>query len=491
MPFSPLRVLFLASEADPLVKIGGLGDVAGSLPRAIRALSLPDEAQVDIRLAIPFHGVIDPNAYNLRRVGAFSVPHTSGPIPAVAFITELNGLPIYLISGPPIPPSAPVYSTDLGFDAHKYIFFSLATLELARAIQWQPHIVHANDWHTSAAVYSLGLNRPSDPFFAETRSLLGIHNLPYLGMDASFPLSSFYLPPADASALPEWARHMPLPLGLLAADRIVAVSPTYAQEILTPNFGAGLDLFLQTRTDVLSGILNGLDTRWWDPAADPHIAVNFTAANLDLRAINKTALQREFDLAPEARTPLLVMITRMDYQKGVDLTLAALRQLADLPWQAIILGNGMAEIENLARALEADFPERVRAAIRFDSSLSRRLYAGADMLMMPSRYEPCGLAQMIAMRYGCAPVARATGGLRDTILDDPDAQLRTGFLFPEDSPESLEAALRRALQAYADPAGWRALQINGMRQDFSWERSARQYLALYRQLADGGAVAGG
>jgi starch synthase len=407
---------------------------------------------------------------------------------AEALMLELDGLPVYLIAGPLIPADAPVYTPDAGADGVKFTFFSLAALELARQLDWAPHVVHANDWHTAPAVYALGLRREGDAFYRHTATLLGLHNLPYLGVGAGQALADFGLPPASNSALPEWARDVPLPLGLLSADHIVAASPTYAQEILTPEFGSGLQEFLETRSGRISGILNGLDVERWNPHDDSLLAVNYSVDDLTQRAANKVALQAEFDLQPDLNVPLLAMVTRMDHQKGVDLVPEALRLLvssrthARLPWQAIILGTGDPGVEAAARQLEVDFPSRVRAALRFDAALSHRLYAGADMLLIPSRYEPCGLTQMIAMRYGCVPVARATGGLRDTIADFDRSADSTGFLFNEPTPEALAGALVRALHTYARPRAWHGLQSRGMRRDFSWARFARQYLELYLSL---------
>jgi starch synthase len=487
-----IHVLFIASEADPFVKVGGLGDVAGSLLLAIRQLDpgsiLPgQEISIDIRLSIPFHGIIRQNYPGAIRIATYAIPHISGSIPVELFYLEHQGLPVYLISGPPIPPEASVYSDDLGFDSHKYVFFSLAALEMGRVLNWPFQIIHANDWHTAATVYALALNRQTDPMLKQTLSILGIHNLPYLGVGSSTALSAFGLPPSYEFHLPAWAQHMALPLGLLTADQIIAVSPTYAREILTPEFGAGLHGFLQTRKDSISGILNGLDTTRWDPAADESLIAPFDVNHLERRAKNKKALQLEFDLSAEPRRPLIAMITRMDYQKGIDLALGAIRQIlkstsSEHGLQFILLGTGLTELEQTAAQLENDFPQHVKAALRFDPRMSRRIYAGADMLLMPSRYEPCGLAQMIAMRYGCVPIARATGGLRDTILDASIGDEATGFLFSEASVEALQAAIERALAAYQDHERWTQLQIMGMHQDFSWQRSALEYARLYIKL---------
>jgi starch synthase len=484
---SDLKVLFLASEADPIVKVGGLGDVAGSLPPALRALDPLKESGgeftgIDIRLVIPLHGVIQRQNYSLVNAARLEVQSANGPIPADVFSVLIQDLPVYMISGPPIRPNTPVYTADASEDGMKYTFFSLAALELARAINWTPHLVQANDWHTAPAIYAIHLNRERDPFYYNTATVLGLHNLPYLGAGAEPALAAFNLPPAVDSALPAWAQGMPLPLGLLAADHIVAVSPTYAKEILTPEFGSGLHDFLISRADSISGILNGLDIKRWDPQNDSGLVANFDSDHLERRYANKTALQEEFGLEPDPATTLLAMITRLDYQKGVDLLPDALRQLRFQNWQAIVLGTGTPSLEGALRGLELEFPQRLRAAIRFDMDLSRRVYAGADALLIPSRYEPCGLTQMIAMRYGCVPVARSTGGLKDTIRDFGTSKPATGFLFQEPDSNGLADAISRCLELFPDQEAWRELQRRGMAQDFSWEHSARQYLQLYLSM---------
>jgi starch synthase len=472
---STLSVLFLASEAEPYVKVGGLGDVAGSLPRAIHSQG------VDIRLAIPLHGSIPRSEYNLQHLVAFEIAHRSGPIPAQVYTTELNGMPVYLIAGQPFRPDVPVYSNNWGFDAHKYTFFSLAALKLARALNWQIDILHANDWHTAPAVYWLGLNRSADSFYHHTASLLTVHNLPYLGTAGGVPMGAFNLPPANDSALPEWACHLPLPLGLLTADCISAVSPTYAQEILTPEFGSGLHEFLRTRLNDITGILNGLDQEIWNPNFDSLLAAPFSHLDLVGREANKVALQSELALPADTSILLLSFIGRLNHQKGVDLVLEALRSLQELPWQIVFLGSGDPDLEQAIQHMQSEYPERVRAVIRYDSALSHRIYAGADALLVPSRYEPCGLVQMIAMRYGCVPIVRATGGLKDTVFED-GAEQSNGFVFDQANSLPLADAIRRALVTYQDHPRWQELQLHGMQKDFSWERSAREYNLLYQEL---------
>lgn len=480
-PSNSTRVLFLAAEADPFIKVGGLGDVAGSLPRALRA----SQSLLDVRLVLPFHSAINRAAFAARSLGQFSVPHPTGALTAEAFELDVNGVPVYLIAGDLIPESAPVYSSNMAMDGPKYTFFSVASLELARHLNWQPDILHANDWHTALAVYQLSRLREVDPFFAQTRSVLSVHNLPFMGAGAEVSVHNFGIPFSLDKHMPEWARGFPLPLGLLTADRIVAVSPGYAQEILTPDFGCGLQNLLSTRSAALTGILNGIDTQLWNPITDPLLTTPYQSGQWNLRGENKAALQTAYHLPVDPDIPLIICIGRMDPQKGVDLALDGLRLAAGKKWQAIILGTGIPELEADARRLATDFPARVRTELRFDSRLSHQLYAGGDILLMPSRYEPCGLAQMIAMRYGCVPLARSTGGLRDTIRDadiNPDGN---GFLFSESTPQALEKRLSDVLTQFAIKEKWHQLQQCGMEENFSWDQSAVQYVRLYQELMEG------
>jgi starch synthase len=482
-----INVLFLAAEVDPWMKVGGLGDVAYSLPSALRSLqnTYPNYPSLDVRLVLPNHAAIREKIKNLDLVANFSIPTINGPVLAEAYYTELNGIPVYLIAGDPIPPDGTVYSSDNRADGKKFFFFSLASLELAKKLNWTPDIVHGNDWHTSLAIYDLGRKkRINDPFYAYTKSVLTIHNLPFMGSGTEKELSAYNIPPSADTRIPEWARYSPLPLGLLSADKIIAVSPTYAMEIQTPEFGCGLQEFIKSRGSSVSGIINGLDTKTWDPFTDQAIPQNFSLNDISNRKNNKQALIKEFLLDPDENIPLFIMIGRFDQQKGIDLAFDSLREISNLPWQAIFLGTGYSKLEEDAQKLQKDFPEKVRVALRFDSQLSHRMYAGGDILLMPSRYEPCGLAQMIAMRYGCVPVARETGGLLDTICDaDADPQ-GTGFLFERISYKALAATLKRAVSHFQNPIDWAEIQKRGMSQDFSWNKSALDYADLYQSLLE-------
>lgn len=467
-----INILFLAAEADPFIKVGGLGDVAGVLPRELRALT-NDEIKLDVRLVLPYHPAV--KAENLRPLELYSIPRGQSEIEVEAFETSLDGMPVYFIGGDPIRSSGSVYSLDAKLDAEKYAFFSMAAMELPRHINWEPDVVHANDWHTALSLY-VNLTKRWEAGAKHVAGVITLHNMPFMGSDVGAILESYGVKLAQTD-LPEWARVLPLPLGLWASDAIVAVSPGYANEVLTEEFGCGLHEFMALRRETLSGVLNGIDTVSFDPATDKAISVNYDRDTLNRRLENKELLQEKLGLDRNPHIPLLAIISRMDVQKGVDLAFTALKNMKRINFQAVILGTGDPKLEETARELQTLFPDKIKAELRFDAALARQIYAGADMILMPSRYEPCGLAQMIAMRYGCVPVVRAVGGLKDTIIPN-----ETGFVFEKAHHMSLVSAIKAALKVLPDHEKWRAFQLNGMVKDFSWGASAREYLKLYQSL---------
>jgi starch synthase len=466
-----MRILFLAAEAAPYVKVGGLADVAGSLPKALRELGH------DVRVAIPGYGAIDWERWRPEPVASFPVPHRGGAQKADIYLADPS---VYLVCGPPIPMHKGVYGSSIAEDGPKFIFFSLAALWTCGTLGWKPDIVHANDWHTAAAVYWLAAAGRRDPFYQPIGSLLTIHNLPHMGNGAGPYLGDYGLSGSPAiEALPSNLRDALLPLGVVSADYLSAVSPTYAREIRTPEGGNGLDGVLRAREDRLAGVLNGIDTKFWNPATDRTLPQRFDAGSLEKRAANKSALQHEAGLARGERIPILGVVSRLDPQKGLDLAVPAAWRWLAAGGQFVLLGTGNPTLEREFTAMELERPGQASVRLRFDTDYAHRIYAGADMILIPSRYEPCGLTQMIAMRYGAVPVARRTGGLADTVVDagDPGG---TGLMFDEFRPEALQDALERALGVFADPVRWRELQRRGMEQDFSWRRSARAYEELYR-----------
>jgi len=463
----------LAAEAAPLAKVGGLADVVGSLPKALQALGH------EVRVVIPGYGAIDWPAYNPVLRSKFPVYTTWGAPQAEIWETSIAGVPYFLVTGLPIPKERWIYGRSIEEDGPKFVFFSLAAIFSAEALDWKPDVVHAHDAHTGAAVWWLGTEGRDNPWFRDVASVFTIHNLPYASQGAGRSLGDYKLRRSDALfALPQAYRDSLMGLGILAADCLSTVSPTYAREILTPEGGHGLDGVLRARADRLEGILNGIDTDSWNPASDRDLFAAFDASTLSHRVRNKAELQREAGLETDARMPLLAVVSRLVKEKGFDIAAPANKRWLDRGGQFVLLGTGDPNLEHEYAQFEARYPHRASARLRFDARYARRIYAGADAILIPSRYEPCGLAQMIAMRYGCVPVARRTGGLADTVTDagDPGG---TGLMFDEFNPWALWDALDRALKVYAQPAKWAQLQKNGMARDFSWSRSAGDYAALY------------
>lgn len=488
----PLKVLFLAAEAAPLIKVGGLADVAGALPAEMRRKGH------DIRIVLPLHPSLRGMTAGKKPDARPAVSARGSMMQAEAYRIDIGEVPAYLIDGPPLRATDSIYHADSGRDAPKYVFFSLAALELARTLGWKPDLVHTNDWHTAAAnLWLAGRGRP-DRFFKDTRSILSIHNLPYFGHNAGWALAQFGLgvpehPAAKADsdpaagdrfgALPYWAFSTLLPLGIAAADMNITVSPSYAEEILTPEFGAGLEDYLRTQTDRLTGILNGIDPAVWDPSADPHLPHPFDRNSITVRAANKAELQQRMHLDVRPDIPLIGIVSRLNEQKGIDFALAALECWCERGSQAVILGAGEPWLEQQCAAFAARHRSRAAVETGYHDDLASLIYGGSDYFFIPSRYEPCGISQMIAMRYGSLPVVRAVGGLKDTVRDISDGA-GTGLVFAEASSTSAAMALGRAEELFHQKDRLTAARIRGMEMDFGWARSVEEYLAVYRHVLD-------
>ena len=474
-----MKVLFAATEVAPWVKVGGLGDVVGSLPPVLRSLG------VDARIVVPAHGGVLERAPSPKAVATFSIGHRNGPMRAEVFQTELDGVPVYLVTGPPIEADSIVYTGRMDEEGKRFTFFSLACVELCKRLSgFTPDVLHLHDWHTAVAAHVLAERRRTDPTLANVASLLTIHNLPYSGHGAQPQLHAFGVTGAGDPRVSHEQREVPLVLGLIAADHLSTVSPTYAREMLGSEHGCGFDHLLRSRRADLTGILNGLDVSRWDPTTDDAIAEPFGPDDPRGRDACREALLEELELSTDTEAPLIGVVSRLVGQKGVDLAIDALRRLAHRPWNAVFLGTGEPALERAVIELAAVMPERVRTYVTFDEALSRRIYAGADIVLVPSRYEPCGMTQMLAMRYGAVPVARETGGLADTVRDYDLSNRPTGVLFPDATAASLDFALRRAFAVHSRRDEWSALGDRGMREDFSWTRSARDYVGLYDRLRD-------
>jgi starch synthase len=486
-----MRVLFATSEAFPLIKTGGLADVSGSLPRALLALGH------DLRLVLPaYRAVLDqlPRS-TLKTIASVAV----GAYSASVLETRMprTRLKVWLVHCPALfdRPGDP-YHDALGRpwpdNDQRFLLFSrvVALLALDRcALDWRPDILHGNDWQTgiALALLSLEAQRPGTVFT--------IHNLAYQGL---FPYESFAasgLPPQlwHYSALEFHGQWSFIKGGLAFADRINTVSPTYAREIQTETFGAGLATLLQHRRSALSGILNGIDTDAWNPGTDAHLVQRYNRRTLTAKTRNKLALQEQLGLTQDAGVPLMGFVGRLVEQKGVDWLLDVLPQVLAQNVQLALLGSGAPQYEAALQALAVRFPGAVSINVGYSEALAHRIEAGVDLFLMPSRFEPCGLNQMYSLRYGTLPVVHRVGGLADTVVDPADDEATAnGFVFSDPSPGALAGALARALQSYRDEAAWRRLQLRGMGLDFSWRGSAAAYQRLYEEvLQDRGAQLSG
>lgn len=481
MPESTLKLLMVASEAAPFAKTGGLADVVGSLPPALSELGH------DVRLVMPWYRSVREVTGELRASRhTLAVPMGNGLYQVSYRTVTHRGVPVYFIDVPEFydrPGLYGVEGTDFLDNAERFGLLSRAALELARHLDFAPDVIHAHDWQSGLVPVYLNQLSGRGVFFAGTRSLFSIHNLGYPGI---FPLAAADILGLDQSLLTpdglEYHGRISLLKGGIAfADQVNTVSPTYCREIQTPEQGMGLDGLLRSRADRLHGLLNGLDGNLWSPADDQALAKTYTSLQPAGKAVCKQALQQELGLQVAATTPLVAMVTRLDPQKGIDLVLESWDRILSRDLQLVILGSGKPDYERRLVEAAAYYPGQVSVQLRFDDALSRRIYAGSDLFLMPSHYEPCGLGQLIALRYGAVPLVHATGGLADTIIDPQEsAGQANGFVFKNYRHQSLLAGLDRALAAYAEPTRWRKLVQQGMSQDLSWNHAARQYVDLYR-----------
>lgn len=471
-----LKILFLAAEAAPFAKTGGLADVAGALPKALAAMGH------DVRIVLPAHGSIEAahaeGRWGLRARGeTVHVPFGPGTIPAGVLECDLPGaaVHVYFVAQRDLLGRERIYGYE--DDPWRYAFFSRAALELLPVLGWRPDVVHAHDWHTAPAVTWLATAGGNDDRFRGTPTVFTIHNLMHQGRGPWGILDALRL---ITGGLREEAFGQVnfMARGIYHATLINTVSPTYAREILGPEGGQGLHELLVFRHYDLHGILNGIDVDVWNPAEDPHLAQSFDADRLPMRAANKAALQGRLGLPVREDAALVAMVSRLDAQKGLDITgdvVARLLEGGAGEAQFVVLGSGAPEYEGMFRTLAGRYPDRMRAVFAYAPELAPLVYGGSDAFVMPSRFEPCGLGQLLAMRYGSVPVVRAVGGLADTVRDGI-----TGFTFHAYEAEDFWEALRRALYLRtADPESWDEIRLAGMRRDLSWRASARGYLQLY------------
>jgi len=473
------RLLFVASEAYPLIKTGGLADVAGSLPEVLRQLGM------DVRLLLPaYRQVLDaiepPVAVAEWQVAGTPVRLLETRLPGTELITWLLDDPSF--SERPGNPYHDPQGTPWGDNADRFALLSRVAAAVATGdcpLAWRPDVLHCNDWHTGPAIALVHL-RAQRP-----RTVFTVHSLAHMGLFDRATFERLGLPGElwHDGAMEFYQQLSFIKGGLVYADCITTVSPTYAREICESPGGMGLEGLLSQRRERLVGILNGIDNTVWNPAADPFLARCYSAGTLADKAYNKTGLQQALGLTPRGDCPLVGMVGRLVEQKGLELILPVLAGMLATPVQMAILGTGEPRYEQRLREIAAAHPGDMAVVFAYDESLAHRIEAGADMFLMPSLFEPCGLNQLYSLRYGTLPLVREVGGLADTVVDSNPGNLAdgsaTGFVFQRPEAGELLATVRRAADLWHDQARWRRIQQTAMEQDFSWQRSARHYLELY------------
>jgi starch synthase len=475
---APLKVLFVTAEAYPFIKTGGLGDVAGALPPVLNKLG------VDVRLLMPAYGDV------LSKMGPFIEGPELGQ-PLSGFTTRLlssrlpgTAVPVTLIDCPALyaRPGSPYQSDDGNDWPDNHLRFALlnrvATLiAIAGNLNgWQPNLVHVNDWHS--ALVPLQLRNWGCP---SPKTVFTIHNIQYQGLFPSHVVESVGLPPENfhSGNAEFWGRLSFMKAGIVNADCLTTVSPTYARTISMPGGGSGLDGVIAARHDRVIGIINGIDDEVWNPATDKLIHARYSADHLDIKKSDTADLRRAFGLDVNSQRPLAIIVSRFVEQKGIDVVLSAIPGLMRAGIDLAVLGTGERALERGFAAVAAAQPDRVAARIGYDEALAHRMFAGGDIVLVPSRFEPCGLTQLYGQRYGTLPVVHNVGGLADTVHDHQD-----GFSFDDLSPQNLTIAVERAVRAFDDAAEWRHLQIQAMTKDLGWNVCARRYHDLYQSLVE-------
>lgn len=467
-----MKILFCSSEVVPFAASGGLGDVAGSLPKSLNA-----EGQ-DVRVILPLYSKVkEKYSEDMKFIDSFNVSLGWRNQYCGLFTMEQNGVTYYLLDNEFYFNRPNLYG--YGDDGERFAFYSKAILESLLHLDFEPDIIHANDWQSALVTLYINVYYRHIQKFQKIKTVFTIHNIAYQGQYG-------YDMIADTLGLPqEWAHHAEyngdtnfMKAAIENADKVTTVSPTYAQEILDPWFAHGLDPILREKQHKLWGILNGIDYESYNPKTDKIIVKNFHAdAFIKNKAVCKKELRSLFNLEEDG-SPIISMVTRLVGHKGVDIIVQAMQGLIDKGYQVVVLGTGESQYEEFFRDLAARYPGRVGVEIAFIPALSRKIYAGSDMFLMPSKSEPCGLSQMIALRYGTIPVVRETGGLKDSVKDSQDG-VGNGFTFANYSADELYGACMRAYEGYQDTKGWRVLVKRAMQSDCSWKNSAKEYIRMY------------
>ena len=475
------KILYVGSECTPFASSGGLGDVMGSLPKAVKEYM---GANADIRVALPLYGCVGENWRNLMKTEKIFTVQLGWRNQYCGILSlSLNGVIFYFIDNE-------FYFKRDGLyghydDGERFAFFSRAVAQMMSEMDYYPDVLHANDWQSALSVLYVQQMGEENEKYKNVSTVFTIHNIEYQGKFGMQNLSDLFSLPWKYAELVEFDGALNvMKAAIETADKVTTVSPRYAEEIKTEEYGCGLQSILVKNADKLCGIINGIDEERYDPHTDENIAKNYMWRSISNKKIDKTALQKELSL-PEKDVPMFAMITRLANHKGIDLVHAVSHMLLSNDVQLVVIGTGEYEHESFFRWLEEAYPEKMRALITFDRSLSRRVYAASDFFLMPSKSEPCGLAQMIASRYGSVPITRQTGGLYDTIKDyrnDKGIISGNGLTFGQYSAKALYEKLLLAISLYDDQPEMRKLQQRVMKTDFSWKRSAEAYADLYEEM---------
>ena len=472
-----MKILFAAAEASPFIKVGGLGDVAGALPKALV------EKGHDVRVVLPLYSSIK---WEMREkcqyIKYFYFMHGWRNCYCGIFEANIDGVIYYLVDNEYyFKRRAPYGEFD---DGERFAFFSRAVLEILPQVDFFPDIIHCNDWHTAAVPVYLDAQYRWRDGYEYIRTVFSIHNIEFQGKYGLDTLGSVFALPPDWESVVEHDGCLNLMKGAIErANAVNTVSETYANEILDPYFSFGLDTILRPRRYKLSGIVNGIDVKAFDPATDPAIAVNYDIDTRADKVENKLALQKELGLAVDPDIPMIGMVGRLTSQKGIDLMYPIMEELMKHEVQLVVLGTGYAEIEDFMRFCDAAYHDKMRAMITFSSSMAQKIYSGADLFLMPSKSEPCGLAQLISMRYGTIPVVHAVGGLKDTVVPyNPAEGTGNGVNFQSYNAWDMYDAIMRGIAIWSDPEERDQIMLNGMSGDDSWDVSADKYLKLYESV---------
>jgi len=490
----PLNVLFLSSEAHPFAKTGGLADVASALPQALK------EIGNDVRLAIPRYGVVSERKFRIHeiiRLKNIEIPigkkTAKMNVKSSFLVGERTKVQIYFIDSSEYYGRSGIYQDprskkDYADNDERFILYSRGIFEILKLLGWVPDIIHCNDWQSGLVPAYLKKIYSRDPFFKKIRTLFTIHNIAYQG---NFPKETFQKTglPGDVFTMDGaefYGNFSFLKAGIAYADYITTVSQTYAKEISdSSDYGCGMEDILKKRKRVFNGIVNGIDYTIWNPDIDSYLPFKYSVKTLDAKVENKKFLLKRFNMKYDPKVPLIGMITRLVEQKGIDLVISAFHDLMRTNVQLIMLGTGEKEYHTKLESLAKKYPEKFTLQLRYDDELAHLIEGSADMFLMPSRFEPCGLNQLYSLKYGTIPVVRKTGGLADTVKEaNPQKGIGTGFFFEAYKPQEMLKAISRAVDLFCDERSWKKIMHNAMLEDFSWENSAAQYSELYTKILE-------